>query len=103
MRRGRPANLTNADIALAMELRTEGVPWKIISYGLGLDDDHKGQKLIEIVKYAERRGYRRETPPALGTGIAARAEFGDPPRDNRQGTKAVARTDSHALSELQGA
>ena len=46
--------LGDAEIALAMELRTEGVQWKLISYGLGVSD----VALKKALKRAEQEGMR---------------------------------------------
>jgi len=51
----RPPKLTNHDLALAMELRTEGCEWKVIARGLGCDWDHLRQE----VKRAKTRGFRK--------------------------------------------
>ena len=44
--------LGNAEIALAMELRTEGVTWKVIARGLSVGT----QYLVNRVRRAEREG-----------------------------------------------
>jgi hypothetical protein len=54
-----PRRLTNADIALAMELRTVGVQYKRIAIGLGVC----AKTLRANLKYAEQNGYRKETHP----------------------------------------
>ena len=46
--------LGNDEIALAMELRTEGICWKLIAWGLGCDTEH----LINTVKKAKREGMK---------------------------------------------
>lgn len=51
-KRGPKPSYTNADIALAYELRGEGVSWKLIAYGLGCQDD----AIRKAVQRAERRG-----------------------------------------------
>jgi hypothetical protein len=64
MRRGRrthnckPAiniRLCDEEIALAMELRSEGCSWKIIAYGMGVNDP---SSLCRRVKNAEREGMK---------------------------------------------
>jgi len=39
MKRGRRRQLGNAEIALAMELRSERVTWKLIAWGLGVSEE----------------------------------------------------------------
>jgi len=57
--RHRKRSLGNAELALAMELRTEGITWKLISYGLGVDPE----TLINRVSQVEREGMRIEHIP----------------------------------------
>lgn len=54
-----PRILTNADIALAMELRTEGVQYQHIATGLGVC----AKTLRASLRYAEENGYRKEAAP----------------------------------------
>ena len=44
----------NEEIALAMELRTEGVRWKIIAYGLGVAKS----TIVSAVAKAKREGMK---------------------------------------------
>ena len=46
--------LNNAEIALAMELRTEGGSWKTIAYGVGVSL----QYLFHSVEKAKREGMK---------------------------------------------
>ena len=48
--------LSNADIALAMELRSEGIHWHHIATGLGCDR----KTVSKYVRHAEQAGYRDE-------------------------------------------
>ena len=54
-RRGRPRLLGNAEIALAMELRTEGVRWKLIAYAFGVTE----ATMADTVRRAKRNGMLR--------------------------------------------
>jgi hypothetical protein len=54
-KRGRPPQLTDTEVALAMELRTEGVSWKIIAYSLGTRAD----TLMKRVKKAQANGMQK--------------------------------------------
>lgn len=47
--------LTNEEIALAMELRQEGITWKIIGIGLG----KTAEAVRTAINYAKRHGLRR--------------------------------------------
>ena len=53
-------NLYAEEIALAMELRTEGLTWKSIGYGLGVS----AVAIEESVRRAKRNG-RQPRPPVL--------------------------------------
>lgn len=53
-RTGRPPHMGNAELALAMELRTEGVAWKLIAWGLGVTCD----TAIKSVALAKKTGMR---------------------------------------------
>ncbi len=57
-----PRILTNADIALAMELRTEGLQFNHIATGLGVCP----KTLRANLRHAEQHGYRKETAPVCG-------------------------------------
>ena len=46
--------LGNNEIALAMELRTEGLPWCRIAYGLSCDEYY----LINVVRRAQELGMK---------------------------------------------
>ncbi len=54
-----PRILTNADIALAMELHTAGVQYNHIATGLGVCT----KTLRANIKHAEEHGYRKEAAP----------------------------------------
>ena len=51
-KRGRKARLGNAELALAMELRTQSISWKLIAYGLNVEETH----LIKRVARAQQEG-----------------------------------------------
>jgi predicted transcriptional regulator len=54
--------LKNADIALALELRTAGVQYQHIAVGLGVCP----KTLRANLKHAEQNGYRKEAPAVCG-------------------------------------
>jgi len=54
----RNSRLGDAEIALAMELRSEGVSWKLIGYGLSVRPD----TIHKAVRYAEKVGMKN--PPS---------------------------------------
>jgi len=57
-----PRILTNADIALAMELRTAGVQYQHIAVGLGVCP----KTLRANLRHAEQHGYRKEAAAVCG-------------------------------------
>ena len=61
-----PRTLKNADIALAMELRTIGAQDKHIADGLGVHI----KTLRSSIAYAEQHGYRKEAAPLRRRHIA---------------------------------
>ena len=54
----RNSKLGNAEIAMTMELRTEGVPMKLIAYVLGVRADTLTSRILQ----AEREGMLEENP-----------------------------------------
>ncbi|MNO06143.1 hypothetical protein D3C81_2277960 [compost metagenome] len=44
----RHGRLGNAELALAYELRTEGIDWQHIASGLGIDPDYLRQRVRQI-------------------------------------------------------
>ena len=50
--RGAPRKLGRAELALAYELHAEGVYWKIIAWGLGVNQDY----LESVVGRCKREG-----------------------------------------------
>lgn len=57
-----PRILSNADIALALELRTAGVQYQHIATGLGVCP----KTLRASVRHAEQNGYRKEAEAVCG-------------------------------------
>jgi transposase len=55
----RPRKLTGDDIALAMELHTQGLQAQHIATGLGVST----KTLRKSISYAEKHGYRKEAAP----------------------------------------
>jgi hypothetical protein len=51
MKKGRPRKVTDQEIALAMELRSEGCEWKVIAKGLG----HPWESLRCAVRKAKEK------------------------------------------------
>ena len=54
MRRRGPHKLLNREIALAIELRSEGCGWKVIAEGLGVNADY----LCRVVNQAKNEGMK---------------------------------------------